>query len=184
MYTRRLAVPRSGAGTVGTGPMDEHPSVARGAEILASIRDGTMRDLMRYWLRIHPGTQLPARRDFDPAAVPQALRSISLTDVERDPWRFRLRLMGTSVVQAFGRDFTGQYLHEALEGFERSYTYTHRVEVAESGLPSYRHGFGTLPFKLDFAPIERIYLPFASDGAAVDVILGMTVYLVPDSGER
>lgn len=157
--------------------MDEHPSVARGAGILATIRDGAMRDLMRYWLRIHPGTQLPARRDFDPAAVPHALRSISLTDVERDPWRFRLRLMGTSVVEAFGRDFTGRYLHEALEGFEQSYPYAHRVEVAERGMPSYWHGYGTLPFRLDFAPIERIYLPFAADGARVDVILGMTVYL-------
>lgn len=157
--------------------MDGHPSLARAAEILRSAQNPRLRDLVGYWCRIHPGTRLPARRDFDPVQVPQALRSIALTDVEHDPWRFRVRLMGTAVVQAFGRDFTGRYLHEALDGFEQSYVYSQRVEVAGSGLPRYHHGYGTLPFKLDFAPIERVYLPFADDGTTVDVILSMTVYL-------
>ena len=31
-----------------------------------------------------------------------------------------------------------------------------------------------------FAPIERVYLPFAGDGERADMILGMVVYLMPD----
>lgn len=161
--------------------MDEHPSVARAREILQVARNDELRALLRYWLAIHPRTGLPGRAAFDPLEVPRALPSLVLTDVERDPFRFRVRLMGTAIVAAFGRDFTGRYLHEVLAGFERDYSYLHRVEVAETGLPNYRHGDPAMPFKLDFAPLERVYLPFAADGRQVDMILAMAVYLAPPS---
>lgn len=164
--------------------MDTNASFARAGEILRIAGNEALRDVLRYWLEIHPRDRLPARADFDPVRVPRALRNVALTDVERDPWRFRVRLMGTAVVQAFGRDFTGRYLHEAIEGFEGSHIQRHRIEVAETGLPSYRHGFGTIPFKLDFAPIERIYLPFADDGRTVDVILSMTIYMAGEPAGR
>lgn len=35
-----------------------------------------------------------------------------------------------------------------------------------------------MPFRLDFAPMERVYLPFASDGERVDLIVAGLVYLV------
>lgn len=100
-----------------------------------------------------------------------------LTEVERDPYRFRVRLMGTAVVAAFGRDFTGRYLSEMLTDHEVDYSYLHRIEVVETGLPHYRYGEPRMAFKLDYGPIERIYLPFADDGVTVDMILAMVVYL-------
>ena len=129
---------------------------------------------------MHPGTGLPGRRHLKTLDVPQALPNLVLTDVERDPYRFRVRLMGTAVVAAFGEDYTGRYLDEALPGLEKSFGIRHRVEVAESGLPNYRYGRSNLSFRLDFASIERVYLPFAGDGERVDMILGMVVYLMPD----
>lgn len=151
--------------------------MARIAEILAIARDAELRNLLRYWLAVHPRSRLPARGDFDPLEVPKALPKIVLTDVERDPYRFRVRLMGTEVAAAFERDFTGRYLDEVLVDFTNDFSHLHRVEVAETGLPSYRYGEAQIPFKLDFAPIERIYLPFAADGERVDLILAMMVYL-------
>ena len=157
--------------------MGEHPGVTRAREILAGARNRDLRRLLEYWLAIHPADRLPARGDFDPVEVPAALPWLVLTDVERDPYRFRVRLMGTAVVAAFGRDFTGRYLSEMLTDHEIDYSYLHRIEVAETGLPNYRYGDPRMAFKLDFGPIERIYLPFATDGETVDMILGMTLYL-------
>lgn len=163
--------------------MGEHPSVARATQILQTASNGGLREVVRYWLEVHPRDRLPTRADFDPVQVPQALRNIALTDVERDPLRFRVRLMGTEVVQAFGRDFTGGYLDEAIPGFEGSVVQRQRIEVAVTGLPGHYHGYGSVPFKLDFAPIERVYLPFAEDGRTVDMILSMTIYMAkPPAG--
>ncbi len=146
-------------------------------------RSPQLRELIGYWLAIHPRHALPPRAAFDPAAVPKVLRNVVLTDVERDPYRFRVRLMGSAVAAAFGRDFTGQYIEDALPSVRSTAIYNDRVQVAESGLPNYYYGGSTMPFRLDFAPIERVYLPFASDGELVDMILGMVVYLAggPDS---
>lgn len=160
--------------------MADHPSVARAQHILSIARDDGIRELMRYWLAIHPGDRLPSRRDFDPADVPNALKHLVLTDVERDPYRFRIRVMGTAVVAAFGEDYTGLYMHTAIGDFESTRGYTSRVEVVESGLPDYRHGIANMVFRLDFAPLERVYLPFATDGINVDMILGMMIYLAAD----
>jgi len=151
--------------------------MARAREILEVAHDDDLRDLVRYWLSVHPGSRLPARADFDPLNVPRALPRLVLTEVERDPYRFKVRVMGTAIVTAFGADYTGRYLDEVLPDFESDYSYLHRVEVAETGLPNYRHGNARMSFKLDFAPLERVYLPFATDGRRVDMILAMAVYL-------
>lgn len=157
--------------------MVEHPSLASAAEILKVVSDPALRDLLAYWMAIHPRTVLPSRGHFDPVDVPRALPNIVLTEVERDPYRFRVRLMGTEVVRAFGRDFTGRLLDDVIPDFETSFGCLHRIEVAETGMPNYRHGHSSMAFRLDFAPIERIHLPLASDGATVDVILSMTMYI-------
>lgn len=155
----------------------EHPSVAAAAAILERAKNPVLRDLIRYWLAIHPRSRLPARRDFDPVAVPHALKSLVLVDVERDPFRFKVRLMGTSVVTAFERDFTGRYMDETFPDMTVSPSHTQRVQVAETELPVYRTERPTLTFKLNFAPVEGVHLPFASDGRTVDMILTMTVYM-------
>ena len=156
--------------------MVEHPSVQRARDVIEAARDPALRRLVSYWLAIHPGSHLPGRQHFDPIDVPWALRNLVLTDVERDPFRFRVRLMGTAVVAAFGADYTGAYLDASIANFERSFGHVHRVEAVESALPNYRFGDPSLVFKLDFAPVERVHLPLATDGERIDMLLSMTIY--------
>lgn len=169
--------------------MAEHPSLAKAGDILREVRNPALRSLLRYWVSIHPGDRLPSRQDFDPLDVLQALPNLVLTDVERDPLRFKVRLMGTAVVAAMGRDLTGHFLDEAWPESVDQPVIAHRIEVVRSGLPNYRYGLTPTRFRLDFAPIERIFLPFATDGEQVDVILSMMIYLAhagpdaqPDGG--
>ncbi|MEQ9331206.1 PAS domain-containing protein [Thalassobaculum sp.] len=162
--------------------MTSHPSLETASEILRESRNPALRSLLEYWISIHPGDRLPARRHFDPLAVKQALPSLVLTDVERDPYRFKVRLMGTAVVSAMGKDLTGRYLDEAWPDAQDQPLIVDRIEVARSGQPSYRYGLTPTKFRLDFAPIERIYLPLAVDGERVDMILSMMIYLARDGG--
>lgn len=154
----------------------EHPSVIAARHIAGVATNVVIRDLVLYWLRIHPGSHLPGPKDFDPVEVPRLLRHLLLTDVHGPPYRFHARVVGTTVVEAIGKDFTGAYLDEVLPGFADTSGTAHRIEVIESGLPSYRCGPATMPFRLDYAQLERIYLPLATDGRRVDRILAGVVY--------
>lgn len=159
--------------------MNEHPSLPRAREIRDRAHTAEVRELLSYWIAIHPGDRIPARAAFDPLRVQKVLPNLVLTDVERNPYRFRVRLMGTGIVEAMGGDFTGKYLDEVWPDADNQLLVRHRIEVAETGLPNYRYGFSPTPFRLDFAALERVFLPFASNGKDVDVILSVIAYMQP-----
>jgi hypothetical protein len=159
--------------------MEEHPSLQRAREIRDRAQAREVQDLLSYWIAIHPGDRIPARAAFDPMQIPRLLPNLVLTDVERDPYRFRVRLMGTGIVEGMGGDFTGRYLDGVWPDAGNQPLVRDRVEVAETGLPNYRYGRSPTPFKLDFAALERAFLPFAANGTDVDVILSVIVYMRP-----
>ena len=87
--------------------------------------------------------------------------------------------MGTAVVTATGEK-TGRYLDEVIDGFEKTFAFSDRQAVVETGLPQYRKGPPSVTFRLDYADIERLHLPFAKDGRNVDVILSVFLYFAQD----
>ena len=138
-------------------PGDCHPEIALIAD---------------YWRSIHPESGLPGRQHFDPVDVPpKLLPSIRLLDVVGDPPRFRIRLMGTKMVAAIGRDHTGRWLDEVFAGFEKSSACLGLDTVVRTGQLNWRRGHPALLYGKEFMTIERIYLPFARDGRTVDMIL-------------
>jgi len=60
-----------------------------GAFLSPSVRQG-----FRYWRGLLRGRRFPARGDLDPLAMPGQLHRITLVDIEREPLRFRTRLLG------------------------------------------------------------------------------------------
>ena len=61
---------------------------------------------------------MPARVDIEPAQLASVLPLLVLIDVEKDPFRFKVRLMGSENVKVLGEDMTGKYL-ENLVGYEK-----------------------------------------------------------------
>ncbi len=53
---------------------------------------------------------MPARADIQPGQLSSILPLIVLVDVEQDPRRYRIRLMGSESVKVIGEDMTGQYI--------------------------------------------------------------------------
>jgi len=161
----------------------DHPSIRVANELLPQFHREEMRELVGNWLSIHPGDRLPGRGAFDPGAVPRLLRHLVLTDVERNPYRFKVRVLGTAVADAFGRDFTGKYMDEVFTGHGASLSHTLRVRAVETGLPCLRPaGPGTFP-GLEIAPLEGVHLPFASDGVTVDCVMSMFLYVRGSTAE-
>ena len=70
-----------------------------------------IRALYAYWQAIHPEPdRLPGRQHLDPLDIPELLANIWMADVQREPLRFRFRLVGTEIVKFTGRDSPGRWL--------------------------------------------------------------------------
>lgn len=151
-------------------------SFIQGKELLETVTQWQLKQLLQYWLQIHLGTKLPSRKDLDPSNLVEALPFIAMMDVEQNPFRLKFRLIGTAVNRAFGRDFTGKYFDEEFEDYQTSVGYQQRKTVAETGLPLHYFGKGKLKYNLDFTTVEWILLPLASNGKDVDIIISAISY--------
>ncbi len=139
--------------------------------------DRRIRRLYDHWRAVHPASGgLPGRQHVDPAAIPELLPWLWMLDVERDPLRFRYRLVGTEQVSAMGADMTGRYLDEAHPRFLTSLTYPDYVAAAERAEIRYHRGPPTFHINKDYVLIERLLLPLAGDGSEIDKLLAITVY--------
>ena len=135
-----------------------------------------LRALHSYWVSLWRADRLPARQQIDPLAIPQLLDSVYLIDIERDPLRFRYRLMGTKLVSFRGRELKGLYMDEAHAQFETSPIRLQYEELARRAEPQWRKGAALFNWGEGRQSIERLLLPLATDGATPDCILGMSVY--------
>src|SRR5512147_2411273 len=81
---------------------------------IAQITSPRIHRLYSYWQsqRERRGQGLPQRADIAPDQIRDLLPNIMIVDVERDPLRFRYRLVGTRVVEYNDLEFTGRYLGE------------------------------------------------------------------------
>ncbi len=112
---------------------------------------------------------MPSRRDVEPADVPALLPHLQLVDIVDG--RFRYRLVGTALVDAFGRDYTGQYPDEMFENTRGPFICQVFTAVREARRPMFlRSRYLTNRDVELFA--DRLYLPLSQDGREVDMILG------------
>ena len=161
-----------------------HACLTLVADTGASPSEGTIpndvhadiRTLFDYWQAISPSDNLPGRQHFDPLDVPDLLPNIWLIDVHRNPLRFWRRLVGSRIEEFAGRSLTKGWVGDSLEGARHSSVHKNLAEVTETGRPSWRRGTSLIKFEKNFLELERLYLPLASDGQTVDMILAITVF--------
>lgn len=128
-----------------------------------------------YWKSILHGKELPARVDFDPAAVPRLLPHVILSEVHYDPLRVRYRLVGTRICEVKGSDLSGRWMEEDPWAFDLDDWYEDYRIVTQSRLPLFGRddmvdGAGT---RISF---EWGILPLSSDGQTVEMALEVIDY--------
>jgi hypothetical protein len=79
------------------------------------------RQLFDYWIERMRPSDLPLRRDINPAHFPRLLPSISLIDVEPEISQCRVRLAGTRLREVFDREITGLGFEQLEWGDRRDY---------------------------------------------------------------
>lgn len=129
----------------------------------------------RHWLAAHPVEGgLPGRHHIDPAEMAQALPNVWLVDVEREPRRFRYRLIGTGLYEGGVLAKVGDYVDQF--DMYREAVGAMLSAVVDTGVPSYHRGPPLSELAREVRMLERLSLPLARDGRTVDMILNITVY--------
>jgi len=132
----------------------------------------SLKALYAYWLSKKGAAPAPPRSAIRPEEIVPLLPDIVLLDVVGDPPRFRIRLIGTGVVAAYGKDVTGEFIDEidldlvggeVLAQLERA--------VREFRPQIYRLAY-TKTGDQRHLEYERMWLPLSPDGKTVTMLLG------------
>lgn len=138
--------------------------------------DPRITELVTLWRSRFMGDRLPARKDIEPHEIVKLLPEIMLVDVSRPGPEFHYRLVGTREVEFRGYDPTGRSVRDAFAGFDGNFCDGNYRAVVDLRRPVFIIEY--TPTKLG-AVVRRdtVFLPFASDGEEVDIVM---VYSVTD----
>jgi hypothetical protein len=130
-------------------------------------RNATLRRLYHYWLEKRGTLPWPDRRAIDPAEIKDILPNLTIIEIIEagGALRFRYRLVGTALVNAYGVDPTGKFVDETLSGPYRDFSLDLLREVATTG----RGIYAASAFRLEDTGLsaERLFLPLSLDNGAL-----------------
>jgi hypothetical protein len=144
--------------------------------------DARGRRLFEYWREKRGARKMPCRADLAPADIPDLLPDIALVDVLGEAPHLRYRLVGTRQVAARGLDPTGKpvtdgHLGRDIPGMREQVLANYR-RVIDSGRPLFRDtsiaghdNRGDILLGGRLIARFSLFLPLASDGLTVDMIL-------------
>ncbi|MEO3433019.1 PAS domain-containing protein [Inquilinus sp. CAU 1745] len=142
---------------------------------ISAVKSAKIRRLSDYWNGLRGDRPAPRRDEIDPSEIGSLLPYIMITQLERDPFRVRFRLVGTKVVEITGFEFTGRYLDQiALPEDEGEFEACYRM-AAEKRAPVFSrpvwHVDQWTALSYDFA-----VFPLSDDGATIDKALSIECY--------
>jgi hypothetical protein len=131
-------------------------------------------DLYKYWNAVRGARAMPTRSDIDPLDVVKLLPFVGL--IERRDDAYYWRLMGTGIVDHFGRDLTGEPYgaHFSPAAFVAA-----TVAAFDAALDQEAPFFDEfLYYPLRGAPnsVSRLVCPLASDGAHLPMVIHTRIH--------
>jgi hypothetical protein len=137
--------------------------------------DPRLHKVFDYWQQKRGARAMPARRDIEPTELVAVLPHLMLVDVEEGP-RFRYRLFGTAVAEAFGSDPTNRFIDEVMVGAYKGFLLGLYNDLLVSKKPVYSTSIygGQHEGQLW---TQRLMLPLSSDGTNVDKVLAIQVFI-------
>ncbi|MFC7048496.1 PAS domain-containing protein [Emcibacter nanhaiensis] len=127
----------------------------------------SLQTLFTYWNEIRGSRAMPARVDIEPARLASILPMLVLIDVESDPMRFKIRLMGSENVKVAGEDMTGRYI-ETLNSYDR--LYENLTWLVDNRLPYL--ACGTVDWRAkNYMSYHTLGLPLSDNDRDVNMIL-------------
>jgi hypothetical protein len=128
---------------------------------------------LAYWIRKRGTAATPRKSDIDPTEIhAKILPKTQIIDVLDDGARFRYRLVGTALVEANGKDYTGKYPDELLSEDRAAFVLNIYRTVCRIKRPLFTTNRYHTTKNIDLFT-NRIYMPLSEDGVNVHYILGV-----------
>jgi hypothetical protein len=141
---------------------------------LNDLPEGPHRALYALWSARRRAGHLPGRAEFDPSEMREILPHITIFDVvERNPLRFRIRLVGTAIVDAMDVDTTGRYLDE-LDNI--GHVHRRAEQLVETGVPYFLSNLPLTWTHQSFKRYSVLGVPLAADGQTIDKLMYSMVF--------
>ena len=137
-----------------------------------ALRSAELARLFAYWSHMRGARLMPSREDIDPAALRDILPHIIMVDVEREPLRFRYRLVGTYVTEISSRDITGRYADESTFPRSLDEVVGPYSMVVEHCAPVGKCGQARWVPNRPWVRVETLLLPLGRTDAQVEIIMG------------
>ena len=141
-------------------------------EEISASNHKSLNDLYAYWLAKRGARIGPSRSAIRAEDMALLLPNLYLADVVGDPPRFRFRLFGSNLAQAYGEDVTGKFLDQIdLGSVSKTDVINFLTRIVRECRPQVvrvRFVKQTDGRSLEY---ERIGLPLSDDGKAVNMIL-------------
>lgn len=137
--------------------------------------DRVLRAALDYWEGKRAGRAMPQRRDIEPMELRPVLPHLQITEVIDGGSRFRYRLVGTAIVEAFGAEFTGRYVDELVSGERDSFVHACYRAVCASRRPAFVRSKYVTTKNIDLTA-NRVLMPLSEDGHEVNRILGALTF--------
>lgn len=139
------------------------------------------RAVAEHWLGLYRAAgRIPALGDIDALQFPKALAEAWIVDAETDG-RFRIRLMGESLVQWYGRSVKGLYYEDLFSPAILPVVTEQSRLVIDRPCIGYHRMQTTIPDWRLPAAFERLALPLLAGDGRVGHILGATLFHDRDS---
>lgn len=136
---------------------------------------------LAYWLQKRAARAMPRKGDIDPTEIaPRLLPHLQIIDVIGGGQRFHYRLIGTALVDAYGKDYTGLYVDEMVSGDRLDFILRGYRRVCELRAPVFCHNRYLTVRSTDLFA-TRVYMPLSEDGGTVQFILGALSFTFGDS---
>ena len=103
----------------------------------AGIGDPNVRRFLTLWLEAHRNGRPPGKEFLDPLQLRFLLGSICLLEVQKQPLRFRYRLVGTDIVRRLDMEMTGKWLDEHPDKALRPFLVDGAAMVYRNASPGY-----------------------------------------------
>lgn len=131
-----------------------------------------LKTLFRFWQQKAGGRKAPARTDFDVPELLPWLPHLMLSDLLDDGTDIRFRVVGTWVVEQFGRDDSGKTASEInFAGRCRAILDEYNLVASQIVPHSIRGPFFKHTGTRRFRSAERLILPLSNDGETCSKLL-------------
>ncbi|RMF08140.1 MAG: PAS domain-containing protein [Alphaproteobacteria bacterium] len=139
----------------------------------ADVDEPALRAVLDHWTSCKENTDIPLRKNVNPAAIVRHLPYVGMVDVLEDGKDFRFRLLGNDIGQLVGSGSSKRLLSEYPNRRGRDQMAELFKACLDYRQPVYSHG--TLEhYDRAFTTFKTLCLPLSEDGQTVTTLLCAT----------